>query len=311
MMHRRDFLDLSIKSGLGLALGASPVPVWAVQRSDDAKYANKIHLLRRIKVFANEIGLRTNEAFYDNWKADRNSLYLYLYVSLPDKIVSPKGPDDDGIDSYSPNNTLSMERLKENISNGYHTMPYTTAGNSAAERSNILLSYHPASIAFIGFHEATHQHLRQNDTRLPYSFEEACCDVVANAAVKMFAQSHFDFSYRAALIQEQRTEDIYKVIVNNINAFETGAYTDVCLLYQQCKNDIQHLLPRDNMFMRTRFDYEVNNAYFLRNRLYGLHYPLLKEVMLFMGVRDFIQFIPSLPPDEAGTLKMLNEAIKK
>ncbi len=63
-------------------------------------------------------------------------------------------------------------------------------------------------------------------------------------------------------------------------------------------------------FKIDRYDYEINNAYLLRNRNYTLYYFKLKKLLMLMNnIEKFLEFICGLPTEESDGLIIIDTKI--
>jgi hypothetical protein len=163
---------------------------------------------------------------------------------------------------------------------GYHALVYKTAGMSNTLLSPKLLSYPAEAIAFIVFHESVHQNLIKLGGPIPYSYEEALCDVIANTACVRFAEKTKMFDYHAAVKQQEIFERAYAFLNKERAMLDTMQPQGKPSLYKSCTDIIQSLTADGNQFQKDRLNYEVNNAYFLRIADYALNYFKIKKIVL-------------------------------
>ena len=246
----------------------------------------------------------------------------YLYISFPDKISAP---GNEGIGLYDDEtpivaindeinlpvfghdeiiNIINKQKIYDDL--GYHTMLYRTAGRSDARLSNVLLNYPMETISITAFNEATHRHIHSFTTHMPYIFEEACADVVGNHATVEFAKNNNGFfSLHSAKNQLQCMENIDKCINSYSAKYEMHEYILQDYIYKNCHEEILEYLPKNNRFFWDRYDYYVNNAYFLRFRDYTFFYFLLNKALHKMGLKEFISFIKLIPPNAQDAEELL------
>jgi hypothetical protein len=81
-------------------------------------------------------------------------------------------------------------------------------------------------------------------------------------------------------------------------------------VYQSCKKIIDNTLTQCNGFQRDRFNYEINNAYLLKNRYYSKHYFLLKALYHHVAEPgEFVKMVCALPANEDAAVKMIEEKL--
>ncbi|WP_405207163.1 hypothetical protein [Aquimarina sp. LLG6339-5] len=185
-----------------------------------------------------------------------------------------------------------------------NSLLYETYGTSGTQLSKHLLSYSDESIAFIAFHEATHQHIRSK-AKIPYSIVESVCDVVGNYGTLNLFSENKKFSKRKAKKQIQQIESIaFKInrLINN---------TELELDNSKLTKEIEKLNKKKNKFKIERYDYEINNAYLIRNKSYTQYYFKLKSLFTLIGdLKEFIEFINNLPKNESECILEIDKKIK-
>lgn len=260
----------------------------------------KLQLIENVKEYCtSELNMDISKNYFTIWADNENPNY-YLYVSKKDTLVS--GYDKSPYRSFGHSfNDAKIEKDKFDQL-GYSTLIYQTYGTSASRLSNHLLSYSNESIAFIAFHEATHQHIARNGM-IPYSILEAVCDIVGNyGTLNLFIKDQQQRK-RKAKQQRKQIENIALEINKLINRSTTN--------YSTLKRKINNLKKTKNRFKIERYDYEINNAYLLRNKDYTTHYFKLKQVLMQIGdLRTFFEFIVDLPHDENECIRKINEEIE-
>jgi hypothetical protein len=71
-------------------------------------------------------------------------------------------------------------------------------------------------------------------------------------------------------------------------------------------------IDNSEQFLMERYNYELNNAYLLRNKSYTLYYFKLKELLEHKGnYKQFWEFIASLPNNEIGALAQIDLEIAR
>ena len=68
--------------------------------------------------------------------------------------------------------------------------------------------------------------------------------------------------------------------------------------YGECDRELASILSNADPTTRDRFNYTVNNAFFIRNQDYCADYPLVSSLFLSLGsLRELINFVSHLPND--------------
>jgi hypothetical protein len=280
----------------------------ASQTTKEEKWATKLQLIDSVKQYiTSKTGMKIREDFYTEWQPE-NKWYHYLYVSLPDKIErKPKTP---AFYYFGNDHEVALKKKKKFDRKGYHTFIYKTAGTSGTRITERLLSYSNEAIVFILFHEAFHHHTSIDSCTEPYSFNESTGDVLGNYLALEFYSNNETFKEKS-LTQITNNELIYSAMnetSEKINAGKNVSVSD----YETCKKIIDSALTTCNDFQKDRFDYEINNAYFLKNRYYSEHYFLLKELYLKLSdSAEFLKTVCALPNNEAEAVNTIKELLKK
>ncbi len=135
------------------------------------------------------------------------------------------------------------------------------------------MKYDDESLVFILFHEATHYILKENYPKIPYNFNEAICDHNANCLSVNFFRANPELNYEAAVFQKARIELIYNSINENyIYYLQEGKFSKSTILIL---NELVNSPKTNNAFLQSRYNYPVNNAFFLRNNYYSNNYFFL------------------------------------
>jgi len=314
-MDRRRFIQLAGKAGFVLLLLRRPESLFALP-PDNAAYKKQLELIQRIREMADMLGMNIGNDFYSKWNEEKNSFYYCLYVSMPDKINMPTFDENGqlitnnemGVICSSYNDALSylIELQKKYEVRGSHTMLYKTAGVANTRLNTILLNYPLETISFIAFHEATHRHIRSWANYMPYIFEEACADVIGtHATIELAKQYPNYFSLQTAKNQLECMEEIDNCIISATKKYENKDFESPEKLYTNCHDEILKHFPKNNQFFIDRYDYAINNAYFLRYKNYTHYYFLLNKALHKMGLNEFIPFINLLPTDEQHVKELL------
>lgn len=273
------------------------------QSNTDNKSSSKLELIESIKGYCiNELNMDVSKHFYSNWAKSEKPNY-YLYVSEKDTLISPFNQQKSFI-SFGHNFEKAKKEKDYYDELGYSTLLYETYGTSGTQLSNHLLSYSEENIAFIAFHEATHQHIR-NKAKIPYSIVESVCDIVGNYGTLNLFSENEKFSTRKAKKQIKHIENIALEINNLIDNIELKS--DKSKLTKK----IQKLNKKKNRFKIERYDYEINNAYLIRYKSYTKYYFKLKNLLILTGdLEVFMDFITDLPKNESDCILEIDKKIK-
>jgi predicted aminopeptidase len=254
---------------------------WFGLSAQQERYAHQLALIDSIRQFIfDDLKLDAGKDFYTTWDKDTasDSMYIYLYVSRSDTVLIPDnlyknywafGRDEKGAIAKSKN----LQAL------GYETLVYRTAGQSNARLNRKLLSYPDEAIAFILFHEATHRWLKTQSPSIPYIFEEALCDAVANAACMRFAERTKLLPMKKVLQQQKIFERFYTLMKNARAEIEKTPAAGHAKIMQACHTKILKLAKHGNQFVKDRLLYPVNHAYFLRVEPYSLNYFMMYNLL--------------------------------
>ena len=227
----------------------------------------------------------------------------YLYVSEKDTLMSALNHRKSFI--IFGHNFNKAKKEKEYYDKlDYSTLLYETYGTSVTQLSNHLLSYSNESIAFIAFHEATHQHINKK-AKIPYSLVESVCDIVGNYGTLNLFSENKKLSKRKAKKQIKQIEGIAFEINRLINN------TELELDKSKLTKEIEKLNKKKNKFKIERYDYEINNAYLIRNKSYTQYYFKLKNLLALIGdLKEFMEFINNLPRNESECISEIDKKIK-
>jgi len=260
----------------------------------------KLELIENVKEYCtSELNMNISPHFYTLW-SDREDPNYYLFVSRKDTLISGYEKSPYRSFGHSFNDAKTEKDKFDQL--GYSTLLYQTYGNTATRLSKHLLSYSNESIAFIAFHEATHQHIARN-SMIPYSIIEAVCDVVGNYATLNLFTKNKQQSKRKTKKQIVQIESIALEINKLINKQTID--------YSILSRKISTLKKTKDKFKIERYDYEINNAYLLRNKNYTINYFELKKVLTLTGdLKTFLEFIIDLPYDENECNRKINKKIE-
>jgi hypothetical protein len=254
--------------------GAGVVKDWAISSDAfyDSVFAPKIQLVDSIREFARkELKLRIKDDFYFHWSGKQDSMYVFLYVSSKDSIKTPRDLPQT-LWSFD-TEAAAIKRSEELRKQNYAVLVYKTAGLSNALLNRKLLSYPNEAIAFILFHEATHNH----HCGVTYVYEEALADAMANRACRLFAEKTHMLDIRAVAKQQKIFEAAYAFLNEKRKVLERIEPGQKAKVFRRCDKEIKMLVKHANQFQKDRMSYEVSNAYFLRVEAYALHYFEMKE----------------------------------
>lgn len=253
-------------------------------KSQNQEYKDKLQLLVDLKQFLkNEIHLYLGTDFYETWDNKTTTNYL-LYISSSQFVKSLNshpfvyfGEDE---------KKAKLEKSKYD-SLGYETLLYKTNNAISTKLSSSLLNFPSESILFIIIHEAVHQHLKGKS--IPYIIEESSCDLIANYASIAFIEKYNTSLYKKAMKQKKMNEKFYKNIndAQRLADLELSPHKDK--IFHSADKKLQNLIKRGNEFHKDRFNYDVNNAFFVRYENYTKHYFALKEK--FLALQNFDSFI--------------------
>ena len=245
----------------------------------NTNYQRQIQLIDSLRSFiALDLKLNIADSFYITWKnTGEDKMYNYVYASYNDyiKTAHEKGKDF-WFYTIEDSATAKINRLK---AKGYHTLLYKTAGTSDAQLNHKLLAYPDEAIAFIVLHEATHQHIRSQEKLIPYIYEEALCDALANIACLAFAQKTKLLNMEDVLKQQHIFEKIYNFLNQQKTAIESAEAKKRKALFKSSTSKIKLATRKANQFQKDRMNYKVNNAYFVRIIPYTLHYFQVKNML--------------------------------
>lgn len=262
--------------------------------------------LKELKDFVfKEIGTELKGDFYTKWDTARKP-YLYVYVSLPGKVECPSDLTAPfiycGADENRAQKTES--HFKEE---GYHVFCYKTYANSAALLNERFMSYREETKCFIVFHELMHNYINQQKLIIPYELNEALSDVIGNYGALKYSEDSGETNLRIAKAQIKLNEKIYALLNSTISKINTHP-RKISVLNARCQKKIHAFLKDADTFQRDRFDYEVNNAYLLKNQYYSRYYFLLKKVFLNSGtINEFLEIIKHLPEKISDCEKYLKK----
>lgn len=273
----------------------------AQQSYEILRDSNDIRAIERARIFAaDSLKLNVGKNFYA-WEIDSLTGYIkaktvkkmYCYVYAWD-VKNNKSPLDGAFQYFGTDEKKAKKFRRKMRRTGYETMLYKTAGTSAAEITSRMLDYSPSSIRFIILHESVHRHRGNNNLPLPYVFEEALCDLVANMYLPD-GDTETDFTKPAKIVM---TNGKVGELINKAASGEMSL--------KECNKQMRKALKGADMFQRDRYNYKVNRAYLERYSSYCRHYVLLQKVFLKMKDRQkFFDTVFNLKGTEEEIVKQL------
>jgi hypothetical protein len=250
--------------------------------------------------------MKISPSFYTKWASNENP-NIFVYVSSKDSLYSPLKP------SFLAFGNITEEDAKakstEYYEKGFDVLIYKTYGTSGTQLSHHLINYNTPSIMFIGFHEATHQHI-SGFVSFPYIYIEALCDLIGTQGSLAYTKKHSIENYEITKQFGDRVESLGKHINDCILLAQTY---DINLpkSFASLKKEISNL-PTNETFLIERYDYEINNAYLIRYESYTKYYFKLKELLtLYDDFSAFWNFIKKLPNDESQINTLIDIEILK
>lgn len=246
--------------------------------------AEKIQLIQQLKTFLrSEIKLTLNNDFYDAWDNRTTTNYL-LYISSSQTV---KSINNRPFIFFGEDEKSALKEKTTYDSLGYETLLYKSNNTISTKLSNSLLNFPSESIVFIVIHEAVHQHLKGKS--VPYIIEEAACDLIANYASIAFIEKNYSQLYKKAKKQKKLNEKFYKNINDAQKLADIALYAHKEQIYHSADKKIKNLIKRGNDLHRDRFNYGINNAFFVRYENYSKNYFVLKQK--FIDLKSFEKFM--------------------
>ncbi|WP_299186714.1 hypothetical protein [uncultured Aquimarina sp.] len=302
-INRKEFVLLSSKLALFSILAPYQNVIPNSKVGNDTEL--KRQLIEDIQTFFQSKMNFTTKNFYKNFTRS-NQMTAYLYISKPDKIQQTE--EFSKYVYYGNSSEKATTKKKELDALGYHTLLYKTAGTMLTLLTDRLLSYSMESISFIAFHELTHKYIKKNST-IPYEIEETTCDIIANYESLDFSNNYRNLNTEKVKHHIKSIEQIKKII----NRFYShiNSHKDANDIYKICENEIFDLTKDKGLFLRDRYQYPVNNAYFLRTKSYSYDYFTLKK--LFQNessTKEFLDLIIALPNDYNDAISTVKNLLK-
>jgi hypothetical protein len=251
----------------------------------------------------NEYQIDLGSGYYSN-VPDTITGYYYLYVSRADSITPAEITKSFYFFHKDSAGAADAEvKWKES---GYHTLLYRTAGNSATRLNTRMLSYSPEAVVFIAFHEAFHLIFAKQNPQIPYYLNEAACDWFGISAGR-------DFAAKTSMVDYHKYDllmDVLWQIALFRNAYEDSIrqrFISPGQAFTSLENRISPLLSLDILYLRDRYAYQVNNAYFLRTGYYCRYLPEIFALYEAGGRETWktAQFLFSLPAELEPALETL------
>lgn len=246
----------------------------------------RMDLLERVKIFIKQdLNLTLHEEFYTKW-SDRAQKISYVYVSQNDSLTPPVGIGNFiyvGEDSLKADSIMLLHETS-----GHQVMHYRTAGTSAAQLNHALWNYPAEAFVFIVLHESIHVHLQQTEQKIPYEYEEALGDAVANFYTPVILKNNKE-EFKASIHQQKVFSKLYTSIKRaEVKFYRSGNREKFSFMKTQ--NEICRWANRGNVFHRDRFLYPLNNAYLMRYHSYVYHYDdLYRQLKNGESVLQIIQ----------------------
>lgn len=253
-----------------------------------------------------ELKLKTGKGFFSCTKVNAKgellpdsvlpAMFYYVYLSEKNEVKSVTGQ---AFRSFWTDSAAAF-KYADSLKTAYDVLVYRTAGTAAAQFSYRMFMYEPASVVFIMLHEAVHRHKTAVNSKLPYVYEEALCDVMANYYLQQLAAGTADSNWVKKYTG--RLETIYGII----NQTTTGLLTR-----QQGYEAILAITSKSDLFLRDRYEYEINNAYLMRYSTYCRYYFLLKELLIKTGNdAAFLKKVLALKGNEATVHEQLKNLLR-
>lgn len=270
--------------------------------------SKKIEFINSLKQYAQDhLELDFKKSFYSEWTKDEGLNY-YLYVSEPDAVDLPSGSSD--FMFFGTEKELVLKKQKELIDQGFHTLIYTREGPHDYTLTNSLLSFSNESIAFIIFHDATHQHFNKHG-KLSLKLEEATCEVMGSFGAKFYASKNNQLESKAVKKMNRLLEKTYEQINKSVELIgENESKNEI--IYRRFENRMFNDYNKSDAFIKERFIHPVNNAYLLKNQYYSKYYELVKQVAIKdKYISTFLHTMEHLPRNEEKAVEALRKHLSK
>jgi hypothetical protein len=237
----------------------------------------------------------------------RSMPYLCLFVSEATKIKSPLAFGSEYPFVYCKDESDSKDKLQRWRDLGYHAYIYKPYANAACLLTDRLLSYSNEAKCFVVAHELLHNYIEEQDIDIPYDLHEALGDVVGNYISLEYCKANTSMNLQRTKEQVAWNEKIFKCLIKYIGKVNKKG-KNAKRFNKQCNKEVKKLLKSANDFQKDRFDYEVNNAYLLKNSNYCLNYFLLKRVLEKQGsVYKLLEIVKMLTADKQRSMAILEK----
>lgn len=272
----------------GFNLFLKVVFVWIISNNlnaqTDTDYTRQYQLINQIKKYlidSTAYAIDTS-AFYANYNSVLKGTFYYVYVS---EKIKPQSPFQLSVFKYfGLDSAAAYTYAQEQIANNYDVYVYQTAGTSAAQINTELLNYFNEEIAFILFHEATHQYIEKFNPELPYGYVEALCDAASINLLNRFAANN------STLFNNEAVKN-FTLAINNIHS---AIVSSLITLKEKPKrvektfDNLQKQLTefcRYSNFLQKRYAMPINMAWMLRNKYYSGFYYYCKMFVWFPNTK--------------------------
>jgi len=259
-----------------------------------------------VKNFVNrEIGINLKSDLYTAYDSSNLPMY-YVYISRADRIAKP-----DELNSFfiycghSETHALSIDSFYS--SKGCQAFCYHAYANSSTVINERFMSYPEEARVFIMIHELMHNYIEEMKLKIPYEFNEALSDVVGNFGAMKYARETNKLTNASWELQTTLNEKVYSCLNKFIRKINRRPARQA-KYFKSCREKLNTQLKNGNTFQRDRFNYDVNNAFLLKNSFYSKNYFLLKKVMIRQGtILKFLEVIKGMPSDKDAATRYLEK----
>ncbi len=299
-MNRKEFLLKSSLAGIGLSVLPS------ISFGKESLTNKKTELINSLISYAKDhMELILKKDFFTEW-SDNEDYHYYLYVSEPNKVECPKEVKD--YLYFGTDKDLAVAKQKEFVEAGKHTLIYKREGAHDFTITNALLNYSNESLAFLIFHEASHQHFDKK-TKLSIDLEEAACEVMGGFGAKFYAERFDEVDSKKVKRLVKLIEKTYELI-NNTAGKITDDLNSNDKLYRKLESKLFPEFYKSDAFIQQRFIHPVNNAYLLKNQFFAKRYELVKSVAeKDKFINTFLYTLENLPKKEEKAIEELKTKI--